>query len=47
MTQTYKAHHAVRAEPVEALPPFDKLRVNGIGFSSVMKSLMDQQEYSR
>jgi|GEM_PF-3469197 len=36
----------VRAEPVEALPPFDRLRANGIGYSPVIKSSIDQQEYS-
>jgi lipoprotein NlpD len=34
----FKIHYTVRAEPVEALLPFDKLRANGIGLPRIMKS---------
>ena len=38
-----KLHPTVRAEPVEARLPFDKLRANGIGLSPIMKSLITER----
>jgi hypothetical protein len=37
MIDLSKIHYTVRAELVEALLPFDKLRANGFGLSRIMK----------